>query len=547
MAKLVITGGKHADRAYQLDRDEFVLGRHPGCDLILAADGASRKHARILRRGEDFLIEDLGSTNGTFVNAQRVGKAVLKDADIIKIGTAILTFSLSDVPERGDGSQSVVSMRPLGSDKTSILDAIDARNYDITAEAPALGAEEQLKRVSNRLKIVNKINEAISGSLDLDSILKMILDDLFSVYVQAERGFILLLDEDSGAPVPKAVKHRHRPKDETITLSSTIINHAIENQKALLSVDASADQKFASAMSVADHDIHSVMCAPLIFKEHILGVIYIDTTNPKAEFAADDLSLLTAIGLQAAVAINTARQHQALIKSERLATVGQAIASMAHCVKNVLNGLQAGSYILDQNLPQEDDSSTLARGWNILKRNMQFLSNIVLDMLSYSKERKPLCSPCNVSDICDDTVALLRQQAEQKSVKLTCNLSSGLTDVCIDESGIKRCLINLVGNAIDACEKDTGEVRIETAPAETADNFVIRISDNGCGMEPASREKIFDPFFSTKGGKGTGLGLPVTKKIVEEHGGAIRVDSTPGAGTDFIIELPVGQPETEAE
>jgi len=547
MARLVTAGGRYAGRQYQLDRDELVLGRHSDCDIVIAADGASRKHARILRQGDNFLIEDLGSTNGTFVNAQRVGKAVLKDADTIKMGTAIFTFFLSDVRKKVDGSQGVLSMRPAASDKTSILDSIDARSYDITAEAPALGPEEQLKRVSNRLKIVNKINEAISGSLNLDSILKMILDDLFSVYVQAERGFILLLDDDAGAPVPKAVKHRHRPKDETITLSSTIINHAIDNQKALLSVDASSDQKFAGAMSIADHDIHSVMCAPLIFKERILGIIYIDTTNPKAEFTADDLSLLTAIGLQTAVAINTASQHQALIKSERLATVGQAIASMAHCVKNVLNGLQAGSYMLDQNLPREDSTSPLARGWSILKRNMQFLSNIVLDMLSYSKERKPLCSPCNISDLCDDTLTLLQQQADSKNVKLTCNLSTELTDVCIDESQVKRCLINLVGNAIDACEKDTGEVRIETAPAKVPGFFVVRVSDNGCGMEPASREKIFDPFFSTKGGKGTGLGLPVTKKIVEEHGGTIHVTSTIGVGTEFVIELPVEPREKKSD
>lgn len=177
----------------------------------------------------------------------------------------------------------------------------------------------------------------------------------------------------------------------------------------------------------------------------------------------------------------------------------------------------------------------------MVKRNMQFLSSIVLDMLSYSKQRKPLCQPCEIGDLCGDVVALLRQQAMEKGVTLT--TSAEVREVCVDETAIRRCLMNLVGNAIDACSAGGGLVEADVGLAARSGYFTIRVRDNGHGMDAETSRRIFDPFYSTKGGKGTGLGLPVTKKIAEEHGGTIRVKSAPGEGTEFVLELPVAPPD----
>jgi signal transduction histidine kinase len=200
---------------------------------------------------------------------------------------------------------------------------------------------------------------------------------------------------------------------------------------------------------------------------------------------------------------------------------------------------------MDKNLPAEADSR-VARGWQMVKKNMQLLSNIVLDMLSYSRKRKPLYQECEIGDLCQDVVGLLEQQAREKAVVLAARSRVGT--VCVDEAGIRRCLINLVGNAIDACPGEGGRVEVEVEPALLGespsatggpDRFAIRVRDNGCGIAPAARDQLFKAFFSTKGGKGTGLGLPVTKKIVEEHGGTIQVDSRPGEGTEFTLLLPM--------
>jgi CheY-like chemotaxis protein/anti-sigma regulatory factor (Ser/Thr protein kinase) len=177
----------------------------------------------------------------------------------------------------------------------------------------------------------------------------------------------------------------------------------------------------------------------------------------------------------------------------------------------------------------------------MVKRNMALLSNIVLDMLSYTKNRKPSVWACEVNELCEDVVALLEGQAAESGVALATDLARDVVEVELDAAAIKRCLINLVGNAVDACGQTGGSVTVQTRLLDRPGFFAIRVSDTGCGIESGLIEKIFDPFYSTKGNRGTGLGLAVTKKIVEEHQGVLRVDSTPGKGTVFAMELPVRQ------
>jgi len=336
--------------------------------------------------------------------------------------------------------------------------------------------------------------------------------------------------------------------DGLVSATLPVDDHSIagwvaRHQDPLLVPDAYCDSRFNR-----DYDVttgfrtRSIICAPLVAKGRPLGVIEVLNRRDGQPFDKEDVELAQAVASLIAVAILNAEEHEARVNAERLAAVGQMMAGMAHCVKNILNGLQAGSYIIDQGLAAAP-AGGVARGWEIVKRNMQFLSNIVLDMLSYSKPRKPLCQPCKIDELCQGVAALLQQQAGAKGVTLV--TSGDPMEACVDESGIKRCLINLVGNAIDACGDSGGRVQIEAGPAATDGLLALRVRDNGCGMDASAREKIFAPFFSTKGSKGTGLGLAVTKKIVEEHGGTIQVQSAPGAGTEFTLLLPV-KPSTDS-
>ena len=308
------------------------------------------------------------------------------------------------------------------------------------------------------------------------------------------------------------------------------------NRRPLLIPDAYRDARFNPAYDAkTGFRTRSVICLPLIAKGRLLGALQVLNRRDGKSFDEADLELAEAVASLIAVAIHNAEEHEARVSAERLATVGQMMAGMAHCVKNILNGLQAGSYIMDQSLKAGTEGG-VARGWEMVKRNMGLLSNIVLDMLSYSRPRKPSLQPCNIGELCQGIAALLKEQAAQKGVTLV--TSSNVTEAWIDETAIKRCLLNLSGNAIDACGPSGGIVRIEAAESQRDGCFAIRVRDNGCGMDAAAKQKLFAPFFSTKGNKGTGLGLPVAKKLVEEHGGSIHVESEPGRGTEFTLLLP---------
>ena len=390
------------------------------------------------------------------------------------------------------------------------------------------------------LRALVQVSQMVAGSLDLADVLRSSIHAAAEA-MNAEACSILLKDAAADAlqfhivdgPQTRGLTSAALPIDDH-SVAGWVANH----QEPVLIPDAYRDARFNRDWDLkTGFRTKSILCAPLISQDRQVGVMQILNRRDGESFDGYDLVLAQAVASLIAVAIHNAEEHEARIKAERLATIGQTIAGMAHCIKNILNGLRAGSYIIDQQMTDEAESK-VARGWKIVKKNMMLLSNIVMDMLSYSKQREPLYQPCRIGDLCEDVVGLLRQQAAEKDVTLV--TSSDLDEVCVDESGIRRCLINLVGNAIDACSDGGGLIKVDVGAAETDERFVIRVRDNGCGMEPEAREKIFDAFFSSKGGKGTGLGLAVTKKIVGEHGGEIRVESVLGEGTEFALVLPAG-------
>ncbi|NVM21635.1 MAG: response regulator [Desulfobacterales bacterium] len=242
------------------------------------------------------------------------------------------------------------------------------------------------------------------------------------------------------------------------------------------------------------------------------------------------------------------RLQKELIENERLSATGQAVAGMAHYVKNILNGLQGGVYIVNTGL-RKNKSDVLRKGWGMVENNVAKISDLVTNMLIYSKDREPELAPCFPNDIAQEVCDLMQEKARQSKIELVRDLDPSINECFLDPNGIHRCLLNLVGNAIDSCvldpEKDkTCSVAIGTR--KEGDWIRFDISDNGAGMTKEVQEKLFDRFFSTKGPKGTGLGLLVTRKIVEEHGGSISYESDPGEGTTFTMRLPYRRSPEEA-
>jgi PAS domain S-box-containing protein len=230
-----------------------------------------------------------------------------------------------------------------------------------------------------------------------------------------------------------------------------------------------------------------------------------------------------------------------LIKSERLAATGETVAGLAHGIKNILGGLKGGVYIVENALKKKD-MHALRNGWDMVKRNIDRISDLVMDLLNYSKEREPEYEKCSPNAIAKEVCNLMDAKAKESGIKIVRDFDPNIGEVTIDPKGIHRCLLNLVWNAIDACEFDEDEgkeymIRV-TTKREGDEAFILQVSDNGSGMDETVRKQIFTSLSSTKGSKGTGLGLLVTQKTVHEHGGTIKVDSEPGKGSTFVIRLP---------
>jgi len=235
------------------------------------------------------------------------------------------------------------------------------------------------------------------------------------------------------------------------------------------------------------------------------------------------------------------RLESELVRSERLAAIGQTVAGTAHDIKNILHGFKGGGYLINVGL-DKNDTHKLKNGWRMIQRNISRTSDLVLDLLSYSKEREPEYETCFPNDIVDEVCGLFAGVGRENMIEIHKDFPVPIGKVKMDPRTIHRALSNLVSNAIDACifeHNPDKEHRINITVAPENNNIVrFEVQDNGSGISEEAKGKLFTTFFSTKGSDGTGLGLLVTKKLVEEHHGIIDVTSRLGKGSVFTIRLP---------
>lgn len=234
-----------------------------------------------------------------------------------------------------------------------------------------------------------------------------------------------------------------------------------------------------------------------------------------------------------------------LLEAERLAAVGQTVAGLAHAIKNISGGLRGGAYVLEKGIELKNEKY-LHQGWDMIKGNVSRIKDLSLDLLNYAKEREPDYQKCDPNRLVEEVYEWIKQTADLNQIEIDLDLDESIHEVLLDREAIHRCLLNLSMNAIDAClekysDEDLGKITMRTSkPQDWAVEF--QVLDNGCGMNVETKQKIFQYFFSTKGSKGTGLGLMLTKKIIDEHKGQIEVDSEEGKGSIFSIKLPHAGP-----
>ena len=542
MASLLVIQGTNTGVQHDLGglAGAATIGREAGNLIRLDDSEISRRHAEIRRIGDRFRIADLKSSNGTFLNDRQIEQADLRWGDRIRVGQTVLAFTDGTGPIAA-GLDDVVTADGL--DGSHIVAAI--REDDSIAMATPLDTHDRwLARARGSLQVMYRTAMAVSHTLDIDELLGRILDLVFD-WVAADRGCIMLVDPASGALTTRARRDRHGDGGELV-VSRTILDYVVTRREGVITSDARDDDRFSAGNSVVRTGIREAICVPMQGRYGMVGAIYVDTTTPlssdttgPAVFGDDHLKLLVAIGNQAALAVEDTSYYSALVQAERLAAIGETIATVSHHIKNILQGIRGGSYLVEMGLA-DGDTDTLRKGWGIVSRNQDKIASLVMDMLTFSKTREPELAPADLGAVVTEVVETVRQRAAAAGVAIRWQPRADLPLLLFDAEGMFRAILNVVTNALDAVVERPGPaIGLDVAFDETARLARVTVSDNGAGIAEEARGTIFDLFVSTKGTRGTGLGLPVSRKILREHGGDIRCTSSVGQGSTFVLEFPL--------
>ena len=227
---------------------------------------------------------------------------------------------------------------------------------------------------------------------------------------------------------------------------------------------------------------------------------------------------------------------------DRLTQLGLLIGTVSHGLKGMLNGLAGGMYLVDSGFAK-DNQERVTKGWATVQRNVARIRSMVSDILYYAKDRVPNWEPLSAVDLANEVCGLAQAKADENSVQIDMAIDPDAGEFEADAQAVRSLLVNLIENSVDACRLDSKQdhhvsIRLKGLP----DHIQYEVEDNGIGMDQETREKAFSLFFSSKGAEGTGLGLFISDRIAKSHGGFIELESTPGVGTRFVVNLPRVRP-----
>ena len=525
VAVLEVVRGSVPEKLHFLRPRTYAIGRGRHNDISLTEPSISKTHARILHENGGFVIEDLGSLHGLYVDAARVTRSELKPGMQIQLGNVTLKFS----PLVGDGAT------------------------DQLAELPWIEQQQLL------LSLV----QALNSTLVLSQVLEQVLDAVMQI-TRAERGFLLLAESGNGGREPQVAGLRVRlgrrrgqglTPEQMTGLSTSVVRRAVETGETVATGNAVADPSLGQAQSVILMDLRTIVCIPLrspraeegeTSAPRSVGALYVDNQETSAPFSADSLRTVEALARHAALAIENAllfeREQKTidelrdaqkqLLQSEKLATIGQMAAGIAHELNTPLTYIMGNLELLEgqpANPAQREMLASIARG-------AERITTLAQSLLAFSRPAQEEPVSLAVNDVVERCLELCHYQIVKGGVQLRKELDPALPRVRGVPTQLEMALINLVVNAVQAMEGG-GLLHVTTSAKDGT--VEIGVADSGTGIAPEIQSTIFEPFFTTKPeGKGTGLGLSTVLMIVERHNGRVEFTSAVGAGTTFRITIP---------
>ena len=462
----------------------MVLGRQAQCDVVLPDSMVSRNHLRVHRAEDGWWVEDLGSSHGTFHQDEPLTRMRWEPGSTIRLADGAYYLTLQ-------------------------------------AETAASASEANLQAIIQTAAL-------LTGEVELDDLLEQTIDRLLGLS-GTDRGFIMLPEQgDLVVKVQRNLGADHLAEDIQLSMSS--VKQVFEQGEAVWIHNAASSEALEGHPSVAELEIKTILCLPMLVQGERIGVLYLDSRRARTE-PVDRLTFEAIVSL-CAIAIERTRMAEANLRNQVLGTVGQVASSIVHDFKNGLFVIAGHAQLLGLTTSDSNTQHHLAQILGATER----LGQLSMDILEYSKIREPKREMVDLAPFLAAQVEPLQPRAQEAEVVLECQ--GPPCQASLDRHRFNRVIENLLGNALDALAgRDGGRVVLSWRPADDG-GVEIQVSDNGKGIPRKVQKRIFEPFFSYGKARGTGLGMATVQRIMVEHGGTIDLVSVEGQGTTVTLRLP---------
>ena len=495
MLALVVVRGPDTGRTFPLPPYEPQLVGRSSEALHLSDACMSRCHAELTPDGSDWSLRDLSSRHGTFLNGERIlGAVTLHAGDRFRCGdTEFLAIREGAVPPRTHDD---------GIAQAARVD--DAVTMDASSEAATI-----------TLTLIARAAEPTDADAYLAEAAR-VLESRLKSPITALRA----LDAD----LDSFVAPSHELPDDAHTRGTPHASFALV-RRAILQGD----------MLQADT---LTLIAPFGAIGGMRGAFLLERPCNTAATSREIACLARACDVTT-LALAARKERDIQASQHRLALIGETVAALSHSIKNMLQGMRFGADAVDMALTH-GELAKAQEGWPILQRNLDRIHALALNMLAWAKERPLELELSNANELAREVCELLTPAALRRRVQVTLALDDALPATSIDGPSIHQALTNLVLNAIEAAPERTGRVTIGSRYDNARNEVTLTVTDNGAGIPDSIRARLFEPFASSKGQRGTGLGLAVAQKISLRHGGRLDVISSATNGTLFELTLPAG-------
>ncbi|MBX2810923.1 MAG: FHA domain-containing protein [Myxococcales bacterium] len=545
-----------------------ILGRAPDCGVQIQDRRVSRHHARVFLERGQWVLQDLDSPNGTVLNGVRVARHELGHGDVLMVGPYRLRVHMPDSAKPVVPNLWGKVIKPVSVDDIPTLDSL---GKDTFFQSLGLGdntlldirAPGELLQKTRQFAVLHELSRTLRESHHPREMLAEVLDGVLNV-LEGERAFVALSDDEGSREDSSHTSrddfqvdiYRCRSSDKVQDLpqlSTTVVEYVLSQRCAVLSRDLGDDDRFAASESLFLSPTQAFMAVPILLRDRLLGAMVVESETID-RFSEPDLDLLTLIAFMVGQTLENLRlaerreetiqklkEAQAsllctqaqLVRSEQLAIVGRLASGLAHEVNNHLSPFALADMIARK---YPDDKETQAAVEMMLEAR-QHIVDLVSEVKGFARGAQSVAErrqPTDMADLCRAVVRFTQIDTGVKRHEMRIVVNED-TWAEVDPGRIRQVLVNLIKNAADALGETPGRI-ILTVDEEDGWS-TIEVQDNGPGISSTIGDRVFEPFFSTKGGNGLGLGLDIARAIVRAHGGELTYRSPTGLGTVFRLCL----------